>query len=73
MKSTRKLTGIASMALFLSAVSLTLADVQVSKAFGDHMVLQQNQPIRVWGQADPGEHVTVEFVGQSGTAKAQTS
>ncbi len=58
------------LAASLFSVPGVLADVQVSKIFGDHMVLQQEKPIRVWGTADPGEDVRVEFGGQSGSAKA---
>lgn len=44
------------------------ADVTLPKIFGSHMVLQQGQPIRVWGWADAGEKVTVELGGQTATA-----
>ena len=44
--------------------------MRVSKVFGDHMAVQQNQPVRVWGLADPGEDVTVALAGKHGTAKA---
>jgi sialate O-acetylesterase len=40
------------------------AEVRPSKVFSDHMVLQQDLPINVFGSADPGEQVTVEFNGQ---------
>jgi hypothetical protein len=30
------------------------ADVQFANIFNDHMVLQQQKPIRVWGWADAG-------------------
>ena len=43
----------------------------VSKAFGDNMVLQRNEPIRVWGfakEAQNGRRVTVEFGGLKGAA-----
>lgn len=46
------------------------AAVSVSNLFSDHMVLQQGQSVPIWGQADPGEDVTVEFAGQKKTAKA---
>lgn len=49
----------------LSTLTTSLADVAVSKAFGDHMVLQQGSPIRVWGTADSGENVTVSLAGKS--------
>ena len=37
------------------------AELRVANLFGDHMVLQQNQPIRVWGWAEPGSKVTVDL------------
>lgn len=47
------------------------AELRVSNLFSDHMVLQQNQPIRVWGWADPSTSVTVGLTnGQNSTAFA---
>ena len=37
----------------------TWADVRLPAIFSDHMVLQRNQALRVWGWADPGETVSV--------------
>ena len=45
-------------------------DVQVSRAFGNHMVLQRDMPVPVWGTAAPGEKVTVEFGGQEKSTTA---
>ena len=42
----------------------------VHSLFQDHMVLQRDQPAPVWGWAQPGEVVTVEFAGQTKTASA---
>jgi sialate O-acetylesterase len=39
------------------------ADVRLPKVFGDHMVLQQEKEIPVWGWADPGEKVEVGLSG----------
>ncbi|WP_145308293.1 sialate O-acetylesterase [Gimesia fumaroli] len=39
------------------------ADVRLPHIFGDHMVLQREMPIPVWGWADPGEKVSVELGG----------
>jgi len=50
------------------AAELTLAPV-----FSDHMVLQREQPVPVWGTADPGSVVTVEFRGQRKSAVANFS
>jgi sialate O-acetylesterase len=35
------------------------ADVKLANVFTDHMVLQRQQPIAVWGTAEPQEQVTV--------------
>lgn len=49
-------------AVFLTLACASLqADVRLPHIFGDHMVLQQQKPIAVWGWADPGEEVTVQF------------
>ena len=42
----------------LSAFSLQ-ANVKMAAIFGDHMVLQQEIKVPVWGTADPGEAITV--------------
>lgn len=41
------------------------ADVYMPGIFGDHMVLQQGEPIVVWGKASRSETVTVIFGGSS--------
>ena len=46
------------------------AEVKLPAIFGSHMVLQRDQKDRIWGQAEPGEEVTVCIAGQSRTAKA---
>jgi sialate O-acetylesterase len=45
-------------------------DVKLPALFGDHMVLQQNAPLPVWGTADPGEEVTVSLGRNSARATA---
>ncbi|MBI3878274.1 MAG: sialate O-acetylesterase, partial [Verrucomicrobia bacterium] len=47
------------------------ADVKLPVIFGDHMVLQRDQKVPVWGWADDGEKVTVEFAGQKVEATAK--
>lgn len=46
------------------------ADVHLASPFGDHMVLQREMKLPVWGTADAGEAVTVEFGGQKKHATA---
>jgi sialate O-acetylesterase len=41
------------------------ADVTCPAIFSDHMVLQRDHAVAIWGEAAPGEPVTVEFAGQS--------
>ncbi len=60
-------TGLAFAALLLG-LSNASAEVSVSKIFGDHMVLQQEAPIRIWGAADPGEQVIVGVAGGGNAA-----
>jgi len=46
------------------------AAVKLPALISDHMVLQQGVPVRIWGTADPGEMVRLEFQGQTATGKA---
>ena len=41
-----------------------LAAIQLASPFADHMVLQRDRPVPVWGTGEPGEAVAVEFAGQ---------
>ena len=47
-----------------------MAALEIPSIFSDHMVLQRDHPVTVWGWAEPGEVVTVEFAGRSATATA---
>ncbi len=47
------------------------ADVKLPAVFSDHMVLQREKPIAVWGWADDGEKVTVRLGGAEATAEAK--
>lgn len=46
------------------------AAVRLPWLFSDHMVLQRDAPIHVWGWADPGETVTAVMNGATQTAAA---
>jgi len=43
------------------AFSAARAEVRLPRTIADHMVLQRDAALRIWGWADPGEHVVVEF------------
>jgi len=58
-----------SVLAIMAATSLVLvspasAKVKLSHVFGSHMVLQRDQPIPVWGLADPDEKVVVKLGDQ---------
>jgi sialate O-acetylesterase len=54
---------ILSLAAGLASLSAR-ADVKLPAIFGDHMVLQRDQKVPVWGWADEGELVVVQFRDQ---------
>ncbi len=47
-----------------------LAEIRTSAVFGDHMVLQREKPIHVWGWAEPGQSVEVGLAGKVETTKS---
>ena len=49
------------------------AEVRLAAPFTDHMVLQRDITVPVWGTAAAGETVTVEFAGQSKSATADAA
>lgn len=63
---------IALFLLLLSATS-SFAQVKLARLFSDHVVLQRQKPIPVWGWAKPKEKVTITLGSQTLTAKADTS
>jgi len=52
----------------LGAAPAAHADVKLHRVFTDHMVLQRDINVNVWGWAAPGEKVAVQFGGQSPSA-----
>ena len=66
---TSLITTVAFLSL-LSWSSKTNADVRLPGFYGSHMVLQQNQPIKVWGWADANESITATIGENSATATA---
>lgn len=62
------------VALLLSGLILGVrADVRLPAIFSDHMVLQAESPVLVWGWASPAEQVAVSIAGQSRTNIADAS
>src|SRR5579862_1218066 len=48
-----------------------LANVTLPKLFSDNMVLQRDQLIPIWGWANAGEKITVQFNKQTKTVKTE--
>jgi sialate O-acetylesterase len=65
----RLFIGMAVIWLSVSAV----AELKLPALFSDGMVLQRDQPVAVWGWADPGADVTVSFADQQKTGVADFS
>src|SRR5476651_2667036 len=58
--------------VFIIGASTAFADVKLASPFTDHMVLQYDMLVPVWGTAGPGEKVTVKLGKQVKTAIAGT-
>lgn len=52
------------LALCLSTGAIARAALSLGTPFSDHAVLQCDQPLPLWGTADPGEQIVVSFRGQ---------
>ncbi len=70
MKST--LTFLAAL-LLAPLGEMHAAELRLPSIIADHMVLQCDQPVPVWGWGDAGEHVVVEFAGQKVSATADAN
>ena len=58
--------------LMFCAIFALQAEVRLPRLVSDHMLLQRDVPVRIWGWADPGEQVTVRFRDQNALAQADT-
>lgn len=58
------------LALLLLLGAFIRAEVTCPVIFGDHMVLQRERPVTIWGNASAGEKITVLFAGQKKTTTA---
>lgn len=59
-----------TLALTLLLAATAHADVSLPATFSDHMILQADAEVPVWGWAGPGEDVSVSIAGQTKSAKA---
>lgn len=56
--------------VFAPLAVLHAAELRLPSIFSDHMVLQRGKSVPVWGWADPGEELVVDFAGQSRSTTA---
>jgi len=65
-----KIHALAAFGAALLAVSAGRADVTLPAVFSDHMVLEAEMAVPVFGTAAPDERITVEIRGQKKTVRA---
>src|SRR3954447_22420869 len=74
MKTKRKLVNVLFLLLASLLSSFGAGDVAkrplLHPLFSDHVVLQRESPVPVWGWTAPGTKVTVKFAGRTRTATA---
>jgi len=68
--TSRALRTIVLIGASVLSVGGAWADVALSPLIADNMVLQRDIDVPIWGEADAGETVTVEFLGQAHSAVA---
>jgi len=71
--SPNKIAPFLSLAVVVIFAHSVRADVTLPSIFSDHMVLQKNATVPVWGWAEPGEKVTVTIAGQTQTTTADAA
>ncbi|MHC5538209.1 sialate O-acetylesterase, partial [Singulisphaera rosea] len=59
-----------ALLLMVAATPAWAAGIQLGAPFGDHMVVQRDRPIRVWGQAANGASVEVRLGTRTKSTKA---
>jgi sialate O-acetylesterase len=59
------------LAPLLPLTATAKAEVKLPSTIADHMVLQRDRPIHIWGEASAGEAITVEFHDQKAGTVAE--
>ena len=61
---------VGTMSMVLASLVSAQQVLELAAPFTDMMILQRDVDVPVWGFAEPGANVKVEFAGQTKTAKA---
>lgn len=59
--------------LLASLAALQAEELKLAPLFSDHVILQRDMPVPIWGSAAAGDSVRVTFAGQSKTAVADNA
>jgi sialate O-acetylesterase len=65
-----RLRSVLAAIVAFAVVGRSMAGVRLPRIFADHMILQSGQPVPIWGWAESGERISVEFAGQQKSAVA---
>src|SRR5688500_7042031 len=50
------------LAILLQIIAFTtFATITLPWIFSDHMIIQRNKPVKIWGWAAPGERITIRM------------
>ena len=69
MDKTRRYVGL-WMCVALAWTAMSSAAVKLPAIIGDHMALQRNQAVPIWGWAAPGEKITASIASQQKSTTA---
>ncbi|MDD8025934.1 MAG: sialate O-acetylesterase [Acidobacteriota bacterium] len=66
----RRLPALLLIALLLPGAAALSAAIRLPSVIGDHMVVQRDKPVAVWGWAEPGESISVKLGSAATSVKA---
>lgn len=69
----KPLTIFAGSLITFLCICSAQAELQLSSLFANHMVMQRDMPVPVWGWAEPGEQITIAIDNQRHTATADAT
>ncbi len=73
MTTNRLLRSFLAAVMAVSVGGIASADLRLGSLFQDHMVLQRDKPIKVWGWSTVGDKVVVSLGGKSASAVADAT
>jgi len=71
-KVVQNLKLILTIGFIMNISAVYSQELELSNIFSDHMILQREQPVPIWGSASPHEKITVKFAGQTKYTKSDS-